>query len=81
MFSQVFQCGEVLRNTTGVFSYKALSSDTKSLFVNCTWVIVAETNQIIDTTLMYLDIPKNKSCAFYSIQVSTSCFFSYNVAH
>ena len=67
---KVFQCGEVLQNTTGAFGYKSLPTDNKALFLNCTWVIAAESNQLIDITLTYLNLPKKNSCAHGSIQVS-----------
>ena len=69
----VFDCGEVLRNTTGMMSYKLLHSDENNSEVplNCTWVILAEnyTNQVVELTFLYMNIPLSESCELGSVQV------------
>ena len=66
----VFQCGEVFRNSTGTFDYKALPTDDIPLIVNCTWVILAETMEYIDLSLLYINIQNSNSCELGSLKVS-----------
>ena len=64
-----FKCGEVLRNTTGTFGYKSFDNGFAPFLTNCTWVIMAESYQLIDLTMIYLDLHQNSSCDFTSVQV------------
>ena len=66
----VFQCGEVFRNSSGTFDYKALPTDDIPLTVNCTWVILAETMEFIDLSLLYINIQNSNSCELGSLKVS-----------
>ena len=64
-----FKCGEVLLNTTGTFGYKSRDNGYAPFLINCTWVIMAESYQLIDLTMIYLDLHQNNSCEFTSLQV------------
>ena len=65
-----FKCGEVLRNTTGTVAYKSFANEYAPFLTNCTWVIMAESYQLIDLTMIYMDLHQNSSCEFTSLQVS-----------
>ena len=68
-YISVFQCGEVFHNSTGTFDYKIIETLNIPLTVNCTWVILAESMELIDFRFQYIHKGNGNSCELGSVKV------------